>query len=171
MATIVKATVKDAALLVSIGKTSFIDSHGISASEENIAEYVNLKFTKKALEDELINKANHYFIIYHDKKAVGYSKIIFNCSDANIPFENVTKLERFYVLEAFHNLKLGWELFKFNLQQSKKHNQAGMWLFTWTENKKAIDFYSKAGFKIIGNFDFKITDTHYNPNYQLLLNY
>lgn len=171
MATIVKATVKDAKLLANIGKTSFIESHSSSASEETIFEYVYFKFTDKVLEDELKDPRNIYYIIYHDKKAVGYSKTIFNCSDVNVPFENVTKLERLYLLEAFHNLKLGLELFNFNIQESKKHNQAGIWLFTWTENKKAINFYTKAGFKIIGNFDFKITETHYNPNHQMLLTY
>jgi ribosomal protein S18 acetylase RimI-like enzyme len=171
MATIVKATTKDAQLLANIGKTSFIESHGSSASEETITEYVTLKFTKKVLEDELKDPSNIYHIIYHCKKAIGYSKIIFNASNSNVPFENVTKLERFYVLQEFHDLKLGLELFNFIIQESKKHNQAGIWLFTWTENKKAINFYTKAEFKIIGNFDFKISDTHYNPNYQMLLTY
>ena len=171
MATIVKATTKDAELLAYIGKTSFIESHGSSASEETITEYVDLKFIKKVFEDELKEPKNIYNIIYHGEKGVGYSKIIFNVSNSNVPFQNVTKLERFYVLHEFHDLKLGLELFNFNIQESKKNNQAGVWLFTWTENKKAINFYTKAGFKIIGNYDFKITDTHYNPNYQMLLTY
>ena len=71
----------------------------------------------------------------------------------------------------FHNLKLGWELFNFNVKQSKAQQQVGMWLHTWTENQKAINFYSKAGFKIIGHHDFKISETHCNPNYQMLLIY
>ena len=171
MTSIVKATIKDAELLSNLGRKTFIESHSISASEENISEYVHLKYTTKALEAELNDSQNIYHILYHEKTAIGYSKIILNASNINIPFKNVTKLERFYVLQAYHNLKLGWELFNFNVQLSKKNNQAGMYLFTWTENMRAINFYTKAGFKIIGNYDFKITETHYNPNYQMLLTY
>jgi ribosomal protein S18 acetylase RimI-like enzyme len=171
MTSIFKASVEDAELLSVLGRTTFIESHGKSASEEHIEAYVNLKYTHKALEVELQNPENIFYILYHDKIAIGYSKIILNVPDTNIPFNNVTKLERFYVLQEYHNLKLGWELFNFNVKQSKAQQQVGMWLHTWTENQKAINFYSKAGFKIIGHHDFKITENHYNPNYQMLLIY
>ena len=171
MTSIVRASVVDAELLSILGRTTFIESHSISASKEDIEVYVNLKYTQKALESELSNSDNIYHILYNENKAIGYSKIILNASDKKILFKNVTKLERFYVLQAFHNLKLGWELFNFNVNFSKNQQQAGMWLFTWTENQKAINFYTKAGFKIIGNHDFKISETHYNPNYQMLLTF
>jgi ribosomal protein S18 acetylase RimI-like enzyme len=88
-----------------------------------------------------------------------------------MPIKNVTKLERLYVLKEFHHLKLGLELFNFNVELSKKNNQAGMWLFVWTENLKAINFYKKAGFNIVGKYNFKISETHSNPNHQMLLLY
>ena len=171
MTSIVRASVVDAELLSILGRTTFIESHSISASKEHIDAYVNLKYTEKALETELNNLENIFYILYFDDKAIGYSKIILNVPDEKIPFKNVTKLERFYVLQAYHNLKLGWELFNFNVNFSKNQQQAGMWLFTWTGNQKAINFYTKAGFKIIGNHDFKISETHYNPNYQMLLTF
>jgi len=171
MTSIVRASVKDAELLSILGRTTFIESHSISASKEHIESYVNLKYNLKALEAELNDPDNIFYILYRDAKAIGYSKIILNVPDKKIPFKNVTKLERFYVLQTYHNLKLGWELFNYNVIYSKNQQQAGMWLFTWTENQKAINFYTKAGFKIIGNHDFKISDTHYNPNYQMLLTF
>ena len=171
MTSIVRASVADAELLSKLGKTTFIESHGKSASEANIESYVNLKYSQNACVVELQNSDNIFYLLYHNEKAIGYSKIILNVPDANIPIKNVTKLERFYVLQDYHNLKLGWELFNYNLIYSKNQQQAGMWLYTWTENQKAINFYTKAGFKIIGNYDFKITETHSNPNYQMLLTY
>ena len=171
MTSIVRASVEDAELLSILGKTTFIESHGKSASDAHIESYVNLKYTEKALEAELNNPDNIFYILYYNEKAIGYSKIILNVTDAKIPFKNITKLERFYVLQDYHNLKLGWELFNYNLIYSKNQQQAGMWLYTWTENQKAINFYTKAGFKIIGNYDFKITETHSNPNYQMLLTF
>ncbi len=46
-----------------------------------------------------------------------------------------------------------------------------MWLFVWKENQRAVNFYDKAGFKIIGNYEFKLSKTHSNPNYQMFLKY
>ncbi|GFZ84354.1 N-acetyltransferase [Aquaticitalea lipolytica] len=171
MNTIIRATVKDAKLLVNIGKTSFIESHGMSASKEDIDAYVSLKFNETTFTEELQDSKNHFYIIYHNETAIGYSKIIFDVPHKNIDYKNVTKLERLYLLSDYHHLKLGLELFNFNVQISKKHQQAGMWLFVWIENTKAIKFYNNFGFKIIGSHDFEISKTHSNPNHQMLLTY
>lgn len=171
MITIVGANINDAGLLVRIGKTSFLESHGISAPKADIDAYVSLKFNLSTFLEELRDLNNHFFILYQHETAIGYSKIIYDYPHHAIPFKNVTKLERLYILKEFHHLKLGLELFNFNVQLSIKNHQQGMWLFVWTENERAINFYKKAGFQIIGRHDFKISETHYNPNHQMLLTY
>jgi ribosomal protein S18 acetylase RimI-like enzyme len=171
MTAIIKATIEDSELLVKVGKQTFIESHGKSASKKDINNYVESKFTKQVFDAELRDSNNVYHILYYNNKPIGYSKIIYNVAQDNVPFKNVTKLERLYILEEFHHLKLGLELFNFTVQESKKNHQSGMWLYTWIENKKAINFYKKAGFKVIGKYDFIISKTHSNPNHQMLLVY
>jgi diamine N-acetyltransferase len=80
-------------------------------------------------------------------------------------------MERLYLLKQFYNLKLGAALLHFNIDLSKRNNQAGMWLFTWKENMRAVNFYQKNGFVIIGSHDFKISETHSNPNHLMLLRF
>lgn len=171
MTTILTATPIDAKLLAELGKTTFLESHSHSASKRDIDNYVAHKFSIAEFERELKKKNHKYYILYYNEKPVGYSKIALNVSDKNILIKNTTKLERIYVLEEFQKLKLGLKLFKFNLEVSKKHNQSGMWLYTWIENHKAIRFYKKAGFKIVGSYDFKISEIHSNPNHQMFLTY
>jgi ribosomal protein S18 acetylase RimI-like enzyme len=78
------------------------------------------------------------------------------------------KLERLYLLKEFYDKKLGNALFQFNCDLAKQHSQKGIWLFVWTGNHRAIRFYDKAGFKIIGSHNFKISEDHSNPNHQML---
>lgn len=171
MNSIVKANEDDVKLIADIGRLSFIESHGSSASAADLNEYVKEKFSYAVIKEEISDLKNIYHIIYRDKQPAGYSKIIFNASRANIKEDNVTKLDRIYLLKEFYGLKLGYELFTFNIELSKKNNQAGMWLFVWKENHRAVSFYKKAGFKIIGSYDFKLTETHSNPNHQMFLRY
>ena len=89
----------------------------------------------------------------------------------SLPEPHVTKLERLYLLEAFHGLQLGYQLFDFNVQISKQAHQSGIWLFTWTENHRAIAFYQRLGFQIVGKSNFKISENHYNPNHVMWLRY
>lgn len=171
MNSIRRANEKDFELIAGLGKKSYIESHGNSASKQDIEIYVKEKFNHKACKEELRDPKNIYHLISHDKRPAGYSKIIFDKSHRNIPLVNVTKLERLYLLKEFYDLKLGFELLKFNTALSKQHNQAGMWLYVWKENQRAVRFYSKSGFEIIGSYDFKITATHSNPNHQMFLRY
>ena len=171
MATIIKANEKDFQLLADIGRTAYIESHGSSAKPEDINMYLNKNYSYEVFKDELRDSKNIYHIIYHDRKPAGYSKIIFNAPHSNIQTENITKLERLYLLKEFYGLKSGLALFQFNLELSKKNKQSGMWLFVWKENQRAILFYKKAGFKITGSHDFKLTETHSVPNYQMFLEY
>ncbi|OBX21201.1 MULTISPECIES: GNAT family N-acetyltransferase [Bizionia] len=171
MIKIIKANVSHAETLSLIGRQTFLESHGVSASKTDIDTYINLKFTKTAFETELVDSNNIFHILLYDEKPIGYSKIMYSIPQKNIPFKNVTKLERIYVLKAFHNLKLGKELLNFNVSLSQKNTQSGMWLYVWTENHRAVNFYKKTGFEIVGSYDFKISETHSNPNHQMLLTY
>ncbi len=171
MANILKATDAHSKLLAQLGGKTFIESHGHSAAQSVIDNYVADKYSQAAIAAELNDPANIYHLIYHDNKAVGYSKIVLNSPNLNIAIKNVTKLDRIYILKDYYHLKLGFELLQFNVNLSKQHQQSGMWLFTWKENQRAVDFYLKNGFKIIGSYDFHLTPTHANPNHQMLLEY
>ncbi|HKO79893.1 MAG TPA: GNAT family N-acetyltransferase [Chitinophagaceae bacterium] len=148
-----------------------MESQGTSAKEEDINKYLKEKYDYDIVKAELRNSKNNYHIIYYNKQPAGYSKIILNEPSPTIQLQNVTKLERLYLLKEFYGLKLGSELFSFNVHLSRNNNQAGMWLYVWKENDRAIRFYKKAGFEIIGSYDFKISATHSNPNHLMLLTY
>ncbi len=171
MIEIKKASLSDLAILLKLGKQTFIESHGHSCSKEDLDAYIKKAFNKNAFRLELTNTDNIFHIIYYNKKAAGFSKITPNVKTPNSPNQNITKLERIYILKEFYDKKLGLALMQFNIELSKKLNQKGMWLYVWTENHRAVNFYTKMGFKIIGKYDFKISETHSNPNHQMLLEY
>jgi diamine N-acetyltransferase len=171
MISIVKATQQDFQLLSEIAILTFIESHGNSAKAEDINIYVTEKYSEKAFKEELRDAKNIYHVIYHDNRAVGYSKIIFDTPYQNSQIRNIAKLERLYLLKEFYNLKLGVKLFQFNIDLLKRNNQLGIWLFVWKENQRAIKFYKTNGFVIIGSHDFKISETHSNPNHQMFLRF
>lgn len=168
---IVKATLRDCTLLTGIGRVTFLEAHGNSASEEIVTDYVNKNYNEAVLTSQLSDPANIFHLIYHKGVAAGYSKIMYDAEQIGIPSLKVTKLERLYLLKDFYGLDLGQELLNYNIELSKKMEQTGMWLFVWKENHRAINFYHKVGFKIIGSHDFKLSETHSNPNHLMFLNY
>jgi ribosomal protein S18 acetylase RimI-like enzyme len=171
MTSIVKASEKDFQLLSEIATLTFIESHGSSAKQEDINIYVTEKYNENIFKEELSDAKNIYHIIYYVNNPAGYSKIIFDTSYPNSKIKNIAKLERLYLLKEFYNLKLGSALFHCNIDLSKRNHQMGMWLYVWKENERAVNFYKKNGFVIIGSHDFKISETHSNPNHQMFLRF
>ena len=171
MISVIKATESDHNSIVSIGKISVEESHRGSSSAEVMNEFLEREYNNDAIKEELNDINNIYYIINYNDKPAGFSKIILNAKHPNIAAENVTKLDRIYLLKEFYGLKLGLELLNFNIELARNNNQSGMWLYAWIGNNRAIDFYLKAGFTIIGSHKFYVTKTHYDVSHQMFLNF
>src|SRR5262245_8729762 len=171
MISVLKATEKDCDAIVRIGKISVAESHRGSCSDEEMNEFLERNYNRYAIKAELDDPGNIYHIINYNDEPAGFSKIILNAKHSNIAAGNVTKLDRIYLLKEFYGLKLGLELLNFNIELSKKNTQSGMWLYTWIGNHRAIDFYLKAGFTIIGSHKFYVTKTHYDVSHHMYLKF
>ncbi len=171
MISISKATLDDAFVLSKLGRQTFLESHGHSASKADIDSYINRVYTPETFETELKDPENSYHIIRYHENPAGFSKIVLNCPHPEIRLQQVTKMDRLYILKNYYDLKLGQSLFDFNKVLSLEHNQSGTWLYVWKENPRAISFYTRNGSKIMGSHDFRISETHSNPNHLMFLEY
>ena len=165
MIQIEKATTDDADLLKNLAIATFEESHGHSASNEDIQSYINAKFNLDSIISELAESENLFYLIHFNNELVGYSKIILNSVYNEKTPSNSTKLERLYVLKKHHGTPIGRTLMDFNIQLARDNNQCGMWLYVWTENHRAIRFYKKFGFLKIAETIFQISAKHANPNW------
>lgn len=123
MISIVKAQVKDAALLAGLATQTFIESHGHSAAAADIEAYVAKNYTPAMLQAELEDPANIYHIQYYHKLPVGFSKIILNTPYEGSPGNAITKLERIYLLKSYYGTNLGPALMDFLIHLMKKENK------------------------------------------------
>ncbi len=171
MISILRATEKEVNSIVNIGKISVEEAHRDSSPKEALNQYLEKNYSVAAIQEELSNTQNIYHIIQYNENAVGFSKIILNEDHPNIHQKNTAKLDRIYLLKEFFNLKLGLALLNYNIEFCKEQHQSGIWLFTWIGNKRAVNFYLKAGFTIIGSHRFNVTETHSNENHHMLLNF
>jgi len=169
MIRIERAGTKDARILSEIAAITFVESHGSSAKQKDIDHFIAEKYSENAFGAELLNTKNNYHLIWYKDRLAGFSNIIYNFPPVNNQTGDITKLERIYLLKEFYGLKLGHQLFNFNINLARQHDQKGIWLFVWKENKRAIEFYTKNGFTITGSFDYRISEDHTNPNHIMFL--
>lgn len=166
-----KATLAMLSEITEIARSTFIHSHAHSSPEADFNSYMDSNFTVDLFKEDLQNKENIYHVLYLDDKMVGYSKINLNKGIKTVEKKNITKLGRIYLIEEVHGSGLGKIFFDFNIDLAKEKEQAGIWLFVWIHNHRAIGFYEKMGFVIVGRHDFVISETHSNPNHQMYLKF
>lgn len=156
---------EDAEQLSAMGGKSFYESHHTSASAEDINEYIAKTYSVDRLRGELNDPKNIFIAAGTGGVIAGFAKIIPDALNPAINSPRPCKMERLYVLEDFLPLKIGQQLFDASLSRARELQQSGIWLNTWTGNPRAIRFYAKQGFSIIGETSFRISATHSNPNY------
>lgn len=166
-----RAAFIDAKTIADIGSISVEEAHRESCAPEELNEYLEKHYNQNAIGEELDDEKNIYHIIRADGEPAGFSKIILNSTHTDIEQPNVTKLDRIYLLSKFFSLHLGHNLLQFNIELAKANGQSGIWLYTWTGNTRAINFYQKNGFVIIGSHHFQVTETRYNLNHHMLLRF
>lgn len=166
-----KATLSDATTLTEVGIQSFKSAHGHSAPKKDIEAYILQNFNEATFEQDLSKTTNHIYLISYHGVVVGYSLLIFNKKDPNIQVEHCAYLSRIYLLEAYYGVGLGKHLFDFIKTLCIENQQKGIWLNVWIENQRAINFYKKLGFEIVGKSDYQISATHSNPNHVMFLQF
>lgn len=171
MISIIRAIENDSLRLAELSKQTLIESHGNSAPKKDMDQYILKKYNEATIKAELRNPENIYHLLYYKGALAGFSKIILNIPYKEGVDKNMTKLDRIFLLKEVYDLKLGVALFKFNLHLIKQHQQKGVWLYAWTGNERALKFYTRNGFKIVGSHDFKISENHTNPNHQMFLDF
>ncbi|MEM6721778.1 MAG: GNAT family N-acetyltransferase [Bacteroidota bacterium] len=164
-----KAVVDDIQIISQIGSTTFFETYLPNTPKAAVASFVEQAFDVETLRAEFDSENIYYFLIFLDKTLVGYAKIELNVPNATAEGTQLTKLDRLYVLKQFHGQKLGAQLFNHLVNFSKTQQQQGMWLYVLMTNERALHFYKKNHFQIVGEYDFKISETRYNPNYVMYL--
>lgn len=169
MSSILSGNGQHARIISAISTQTFLESHGHSAPKSDIEAYTSLKFSEAQMAEELSEPQNQFFLGYRDGQLAGYSKLVVNATDPNGYGNNSAKLERLYVLAESMGSGLGEALFQKVVKQAKLNGQTGIWLFVWKENHRAIRFYQKRGFDIVGAHNFAISERHTNPNWKMHL--
>ncbi len=171
MTAISVATQFDVQDIAAIGRSAVEEVHRESCSAADMQIFLDANYNDQAIANELADPTFQYFVVTIDKKIVGFSKIILNCAHEKLESANYAKLDRIYLRSEYYDRKLGYALLNFNIDFAKENKQRGLWLFTWVGNTRALSFYTKTGFAVHAPHRFKVTESHYNEHYQMVLHF
>lgn len=164
MSLIRKATVADAELLSKLGAKTFSEAFGDVNTKEDLDSYLQSAFSLQQIKSELEEPENTFFLLYQLDEAVAYAKLNFHEKVNALEGKKIVQIQRIYARKKVLGTGVGAELMQKCIDESVRKRMEFIWLTVWQQNFRAIEFYKKWGFEIIGEKKFMVGSKLYNDH-------
>lgn len=148
----------EAGQLQHLGQQTFYEAFADQNTPENMTKYLTDKFSLHTIIKELQHPFSEFYFAQHADRLVGYLKLNFELSKSANPDGQAMEIERIYVTKPYQGKQVGQQLIDFAIQRALKTKASHIWLGVWEQNKKAIQFYQKNGFKEMSRHIFILGD-------------
>jgi Acetyltransferases len=149
-----QATVNDANLISVLGAVTFYEAYFEQDDPSDLANYIAEAFAPEKIRAEIENPDSTFFIVFLENYAVGYAKLRAGEKHESVESENAVELQRIYLVERVFGKGVGEILLRHCVETARRKGFDTLWLGVWQENRRALKFYAKHGFKQVGTLTF-----------------
>lgn len=152
-----RAQTDDAAALADLAGRTFALACPPHTSPEDIAEHVRTKLSVAAIATELATTGMRYYVAQEGPAFVGFAMLVADGErPAVIRSTKPLELRRIYVDQDRHGTAVAGLLMRECLDYGTRHGYDLVWLGTNSENERALKFYRRHGFDIVGDRTFTV---------------
>ena len=144
--------------LAELAAATFRQAFAADNDPVDFEAYVREAFSQSRLLDELEDAKNTFLVAVDDgeQRLVGYSKLRRGTVADGARGQQPIELERIYVDESRLGAGLGTRLMRRCIEVAMEEGRDSMWLGVWERNERAIRFYERWGFEVVGNHTFQL---------------
>ncbi len=157
-----KALPVDFPLLAELGAVTFIETYSHATSKENLNQYINQAFSLQQIKEELEDNHNTFFIVFQDDEPIAYAKLNASQRPDIIADKKIIQIQRIYARQRVLGKGVGGVLMQCCIDEAEQKAADLLWLTVWQQNVRAIEFYKKWGFKIIGERKFCVGNEEFD---------
>lgn len=153
-----RATRDDAELLVDLGVRTFRGAFASDNEPADIEAYVRQTFDPRRVAAELEDRANIFLLAFAGRVAApaGYAKLRAGEPHPSVEGPAPIEIERLYVLQDSIGRGVGAALMRACLEEAARAGRETVWLGVWERNERAIAFYRRWGFELLGSHVFQL---------------
>ena len=123
---------------------------------EELDRYVSAAFTLEQIVSELEDSRCAFMLAEIGVEGVGYAKVALGSGPDCVEAERPIELERIYALQTHIGQGVGSTLMRTCLDFAVDSGCDVIWLGVWEQNQRAIRFYERFGFEIVGETTFLV---------------
>jgi ribosomal protein S18 acetylase RimI-like enzyme len=156
MVTLRRAVPADAPSLAVLAERTFRDTFGPRNSPENLDQHCEKFFGTDIQQREIEDRGLVTTLAEAEDKLIGFSQLRLAHSHASVVAEHPAELNRIYVVGEWHGRGVARDLLQNALDTASGAGCDCLWLGVWEHNAKAMAFYRKFGFEIVGSQAFML---------------
>jgi diamine N-acetyltransferase len=155
--TIREATTEDAAMIADLSRQTFYDTFAPDNNPSDMKKFMNEKFTRKSLIEEVGSPGNIFLLAYADDEVAGYVRLR-EKSERLLNYAPSLEIARIYAATNMIGKGVGKKLMEASIARAKELGKEIIWLGVWEKNQRAIEFYERFGFEKFSEHDFVLGD-------------
>jgi ribosomal protein S18 acetylase RimI-like enzyme len=144
--------------LAELGARTFVETYGADNTPGDMAKYVAATYGEEVQRAELQSEETEYVLAEVGADLVGFALLREGPQPANVPGAHAVEIRRFYVSRTMHGRGVAAELISATGEAARRRGADALWLGVWGENRRAIRFYEKQGFEVVGRQSFVLGD-------------
>ena len=158
-----RATASDAGKLALIGAASFLETFANDHPGDATVDFIRTYHSEAAWATTLAKSDTAVWIVEEAAGCpIGYAVL----SAGSLPGTTAddAELKRIYVLSRWHGTGIGRDLYDVAEAEARARGEARLVLSVYTRNVRAIRFYEKQGFVVIGEAVFAEFPVEFSDN-------
>lgn len=150
------AELSDAAPLAAIAERTFRETFAADNSADNINLHCAQKFSAQIQAEEISDPQLITLLAEIAGELAGFVQLRLAHAIACVKGDRPAELHRIYVSSKWHGRGVATELMRAVYVAAARAGSDCLWLGVWERNLKAIAFYQKCGFSVVGDHVFKL---------------
>lgn len=151
-----RAVPGDAPSLAVLAERTFRDTFGARNSPENVDFHCVKHFSPDIQAREISDRGLVTMLAVENGGFVGFSQLMLAKPQAHVAGERPAELNRLYVIAEQQGKGVAQALMEQAIADATAAGADCLWLGVWEHNPKAMAFYRKFGFEIVGAHPFML---------------
>lgn len=156
MPTIRLAEPSDAASLAELAERTFRQAFGGANTIEDINLHCGTNFGESLQAAEIANAEMITLVCEERGNLIAFAQLRWGKAPACVSAYHPGEIYRFYVENQWHGKGIAQALMSACFAQMEEHKSEVVWLGVWERNPRAISFYKKFGFMVVGEQVFQL---------------
>jgi diamine N-acetyltransferase len=152
------ADANDAAVLAAMGARTFRDTFAADNTPTDMEAYLAKAFSVGRMASELADPGNWFLLALSAPtgEVAGYAKLRTGSIEPSVSGPAPLELQRLYVERSAMGGGFGAALMEACLATARADGFQTLWLGVWEHNARALAFYRRWGFEVVGAHEFRL---------------